>query len=270
VQSASFGSGATLDVGGNDADFTSTPLSALNALLSTGYSAGSWTGPGIDSSFAATDTTHLTALGVIQNNQGGTPIFSSSNLFDGTVPGAGDVLIKYTYYGDANLDGRVNGTDYSRIDNSVLNHLTGWFNGDFSYNGTINGSDYTLIDNAYNTQGASLAAEVAATTAPVVKPTAAQAVEANQSPEASTKAEPIAKAASLISGLETIATASKTQRKETAGANESRQFSESAGLLVPTWQAGSPTTGTIADDLFLFDPNSGWQLPPFSQQLISA
>jgi hypothetical protein len=66
-----------------------------------------------------------------------------------------DVLIRYTFYGDANLDGHVDGSDYSRIDNGYLTHASGWFNGDFNYDGTINGSDYTLIDNAFNTQGAS-------------------------------------------------------------------------------------------------------------------
>ena len=68
------------------------------------------------------------------------------------------MLIKYTYYGDANLDGKVNASDYSLIDNGYLNHLTGWFNGDFNYDGVVNGSDYTLIDNAFNMQGALLAA----------------------------------------------------------------------------------------------------------------
>ncbi len=29
----------------------------------------------------------------------------------------------------------------------------GWFNGDFNYDGKINGDDYSLIDNAFNTQG---------------------------------------------------------------------------------------------------------------------
>ena len=40
--------------------------------------------------------------------------------------------------------------------------MTGWANGDFNYDAQVNGTDYTLIDNAFNTQGASLAAEVAA------------------------------------------------------------------------------------------------------------
>src|SRR5262249_9569223 len=67
----------------------------------------------------------------------------------------------YTYYGDANVDGHVDGSDYSLIDNGYLAHAAGWFNGDFNYDGTINGSDYTLIDNAFNTQGAQLSAAVA-------------------------------------------------------------------------------------------------------------
>jgi hypothetical protein len=87
--------------------------------------------------------------------------------FDGAVTADGDVLVKYTYYGDTNLDGQVDGTDYSRIDNGYISHLSGWYNGDFNYDGVIDGSDYTLIDNAYNTQGASLAAETAAATAQI-------------------------------------------------------------------------------------------------------
>jgi len=73
-------------------------------------------------------------------------------------------------FGDANLDGHVNGSDYSKIDFGSFNHLTGWSNGDFNYDGVINGSDYTLIDNAFNTQGESLAAS----TAPPTTSTAAR------------------------------------------------------------------------------------------------
>jgi hypothetical protein len=117
---------------------------------------------GIASSVAAADSTHLTTLGVIQNNQSGTALYTSAHLFDGTAPGTADILVRYTYYGDANLDGKVDGSDYSRIDNAYLSGgaLTGWYNGDFNYDGVINGSDYTLIDNAFNRQGAILTAEV--------------------------------------------------------------------------------------------------------------
>ena len=87
---------------------------------------------------------------------------STAGTFDGQTVAAGDVEVKYTYYGDANLDGRVDGSDYSRIDNGYLSHLAGWQNGDFNYDGVINGSDYTLIDNAFNKQGPQIAAEIAA------------------------------------------------------------------------------------------------------------
>jgi hypothetical protein len=164
VQAATLGTGATLDLGGNDAEFTTASLATVNGWIKTGYNAGKWNGAGIDSSFAATSAGQLTGLGVIQNNQSGSALFTASHPFDSTAPGSSAVLVKYTYYGDANLDGKVDGSDYARIDNGYLNHLTGWFNGDFNYDGFNNGSDYTLIDNAYNTQGASLAAQVAPVT----------------------------------------------------------------------------------------------------------
>jgi hypothetical protein len=73
-----------------------------------------------------------------------------------------DSLIKYTYYGDANFNGKVDGGDYSRIDTNFNNqaaqgNISGWFNGDFDYNGKIDGADYALIDGAFNGQAGSLA-----------------------------------------------------------------------------------------------------------------
>jgi hypothetical protein len=73
---------------------------------------------------------------------------------------AGQIQIGRTDYGDTNMGGSVDGTDYSRIDNAYLHRLTGWWNGDFNYDGVVDGSDYALMDNAFNTQGASLAASV--------------------------------------------------------------------------------------------------------------
>ena len=82
-------------------------------------------------------------------------------LFDGSAtPAPSDILVKYTYFGDANLDGHVDGSDYTLIDNGYNTRttgapLTGWFNGDFNYDGRVDGSDYTLIDNAFNCKGPS-------------------------------------------------------------------------------------------------------------------
>ncbi len=73
-------------------------------------------------------------------------------------------MVKYTYYGDANLDGKVDGQDYALIDAGYLSHgtLTGWYNGDFNYDGEVDASDYTLIDNAFNLQAGTIGSSVVA------------------------------------------------------------------------------------------------------------
>jgi autotransporter-associated beta strand protein len=67
-----------------------------------------------------------------------------------------EVRVAYTYYGDADLNGRVNFDDYVRIDNGFNNHLLDWENGDFNYSGGIDFDDYVLIDLAFNSQSGTL------------------------------------------------------------------------------------------------------------------
>ena len=70
--------------------------------------------------------------------------------------GGGSVLVKFTYVGDANLDGKLNIDDYTRIDQGIAAGATGWVNGDFNFDGKINIDDYVLIDSAIVNQGAVL------------------------------------------------------------------------------------------------------------------
>jgi autotransporter-associated beta strand protein len=137
---------------------SSGSISLISAQVTAAYFGGGWNGTGnvITSSTAAADSTHLTAIG----------IGVGPGNFEGLNVGSGDVLLKYTYYGDATLDGQVDSSDYARIDSGYLSNgtLTGWYNGDFNYDGAVNGSDYTLIDNTFNQQVASLAAAVATQT----------------------------------------------------------------------------------------------------------
>jgi uncharacterized repeat protein (TIGR03803 family) len=165
-----------LDLENNDFDVINGSLSTLTNQLSEGYSSGLWNGEGISSSTASNETAHLSALGIVQNNETGTPFFAPANLFDNTNPGASDILIKYTYYGDTNLDGKIDGTDYSRVDNGFLKKLTGWSNGDFNYDGVVDGSDYTLIDNAFNQQGASLAVQANTDASPATEIASSQKI----------------------------------------------------------------------------------------------
>ncbi|MEA2707533.1 MAG: hypothetical protein QOF78_134 [Phycisphaerales bacterium] len=78
-------------------------------------------------------------------------------LFSGQTVSGNDVLVKYTYQGDANLDGFVSGDDYSSIDFNIgIAGATGYHNGDFNHDGIISGDDYSSIDFNYTGQGAPL------------------------------------------------------------------------------------------------------------------
>ncbi len=164
---------SVLDLNNNDLLVHTGTLAGVNSLVQSGYNNGNWNGStGIISTTAANDSSHLTALGVIVNDNGsGVPLYGTSGTiaskFEGATTVDGDILVKLTYYGDTNLDGKVDGTDYTRIDNGYLTHLSGWANGDFNYDGVVNGSDYTLIDNAFNTQGAQISSEIASATAEI-------------------------------------------------------------------------------------------------------
>jgi hypothetical protein len=68
----------------------------------------------------------------------------------------------YTYAGDANLDGVIDGGDYGIIDNfAQVPNSDGYVNGDFNYDGVIDGGDYGIIDNNIQSQGAPLSSSSA-------------------------------------------------------------------------------------------------------------
>jgi autotransporter-associated beta strand protein len=176
----------TFDVGTNllYINGTTNTLANINSQVAAGYNGGKWNGNSgtgaIVSSAAATDTSHLTAVGAIVNDVSGSAIYST---LDGATLSDGNILVKYTYYGDTDLSGVVDGSDYSRVDFAYLNNqntanaaLTGWYNGDFNYDGVIDGSDYTLMDNAFNQQSAVLSAAIATPTAQIAGAIAGTAV----------------------------------------------------------------------------------------------
>jgi len=68
------------------------------------------------------------------------------------------VLIRYTLAGDANLDGKIDGDDYFKIDSGIAAHVSGYANGDFNYDGVINADDYFIIDSHFNKNAVALSA----------------------------------------------------------------------------------------------------------------
>ena len=67
---------------------------------------------------------------------------------------SGQIEIKYTLLGDANLDGAVNGSDFAILATNFNKAVSGWDAGDFNYDGAANGADFALLASNFN-KGAS-------------------------------------------------------------------------------------------------------------------
>ncbi|HYO11317.1 MAG TPA: autotransporter-associated beta strand repeat-containing protein [Tepidisphaeraceae bacterium] len=139
-----------------DAAAAATTVGNLTTLLRNGYANGGWTGGAgiITTATDAAPATHLTALGVAVAGDVGL----TGQSWAGQVLADTDAVVMYTYGGDANLDGKLNGDDYFRIDSNVnAPGASGWSNGDFNYDGKLNGDDYFIIDSNIGRQGTAIA-----------------------------------------------------------------------------------------------------------------
>jgi hypothetical protein len=130
----------------------------LTRLIADPYNFGTWdgVGSGITSSVAASQG-GLTIIGVANASAVLGLADTETAIWNGQVVDGSSVLAMYTYDGDANLDGVVDGGDYGAIDNNVtIPGAYGYSNGDFNYDGVIDGGDYGIIDNNIAAQGAPL------------------------------------------------------------------------------------------------------------------
>jgi hypothetical protein len=116
---------------------------------------------------AALPASFLTTLAVATAGEVGKSSFGGESVT------ATDVLVMYTYNGDANLSGNVDADDYFQIDShygkSGAGNL-GFFNGDFDYDGDIDGDDFMLIDMGFSGQTAPFMMQVASVPEPGVTP----------------------------------------------------------------------------------------------------
>jgi hypothetical protein len=145
--------GGTLDLNDNDLIATTTSKSSVEAAVAAARNFGAWDQPGITSSAARNNPNGSTGLGVLSGQE---YLAMGGGSFDGFAVSPTDVLVKYTWNGDVNLNGVVNFDDYVRIDIGFNTGLSGWANGDFNYSGSVNFDDYVLIDIAFNTQSGTL------------------------------------------------------------------------------------------------------------------
>ncbi len=154
INTLSMTSGTKLDLNNNDLiiDYTGTsPLATVSSLLVSGFNAGAWNGNGIASTVAGSGADGLTGLGYAEASALGIGSFDNATL-DGT-----DVLVKYTYYGDSNLDGAVTVADFGMFIDGLVGNGSSWIQGDFTYDGKVDlGNDFNLFLRNYLAQGGAL------------------------------------------------------------------------------------------------------------------
>jgi hypothetical protein len=121
---------AGLDLGNHDLHMTGAiPAETIRSWLLLGFANGAWNGQGICSSAAAlvaadSSNPHKTALGYW--------------------PGAMSV-IRYTFGGDANLDGVVNALDFNALASNFGAGAADWTAGDFNYDGKVDSLDFQSL-----------------------------------------------------------------------------------------------------------------------------
>jgi fibronectin-binding autotransporter adhesin len=113
-------------------------LSQIAGYLGSAYDHGNWDGPGIGSS--ATSLTAGTTIGYALNSALSVPF----TIFDGQSVDSSAILVKYTWFGDLNLDGIVNSSDLTAMAPAGTTNAT-WTQGDFNYDGVVNADDFALF-----------------------------------------------------------------------------------------------------------------------------
>jgi len=128
----SIAAGGKVDVKNNtltiDYHGQTTPAATIRSQLTSGYAGGSWNGSGINTSSATANT------GLGWND-------SAANQA---------ITIKYAYYGDSNLDGKVDLTDFTFLAANFNGASKDWQQGDFNYDGTVNLTDFTFLAANFN------------------------------------------------------------------------------------------------------------------------
>ena len=147
-----------LDLNDNDmiVDYAfASQYTAIRNMIAAARAGGAWSGNGITSTAAKNAPQDNTTLGVMEASDFKS-IYGTSATFAGRTIDSTAVLVKYTYYGDADFSGTVDFDDYVRTDAGFNTNGTTWTRGDFDGSGGVDFDDYVLIDLAFNTQGGTL------------------------------------------------------------------------------------------------------------------
>jgi hypothetical protein len=129
-----------LDLADNDmiVDYTgASPIDSIRSMLFTGRNGGAWNGGGIVTSLGNASTF---ALGFGEASS----LFPGGRFAGGTVDSSA-VVVKFTFYGDANLDGQVNVADLGMLASNWQRAGRNWSDGDFDYSSSVDVADLGLL-----------------------------------------------------------------------------------------------------------------------------
>jgi fibronectin-binding autotransporter adhesin len=104
----------------------SSPIAAIRGLIGEAFDNGNWDQNGITSTAAHNDPSFQHGLGYVDSGL--------------------SLTIKYTQYGDGNLDGTVNSSDFQHFLDGIANGGSTWLQGDYTYDGVVDlGNDFALF-----------------------------------------------------------------------------------------------------------------------------
>jgi fibronectin-binding autotransporter adhesin len=155
IPCASAGAASTL-IGELTPNFGHTqtyPANSIQGYIQSAYDGGAWDDPGLTSSAAANDNIGLTAVGALDQNdlnnaEGGD--YTGGNWMGVPITSDNTVLVRYTYYGDTDLDGFVGPQDVNNLELGYAGVGDGWLYGDFNYDGLVDYQDVNLLDLNYS------------------------------------------------------------------------------------------------------------------------
>lgn len=158
---------APLDIGGVLILGNGTTLASAKSLIAISRGTGNWLGTtGLFSSAAGAayvaNTNHeYTTLAALTGTDY-LKFHGAGSSIDGLAISSTDIIVKYTWMGDANADGVISADDYLLLDAGYLKQSASpsWVSGDFNGDGSVNAIDYALIDAAYIHQSGILADDV--------------------------------------------------------------------------------------------------------------
>ena len=147
--SLSIDAAGKLDLANNGLQITysgADPVATIRAYLASGYNSGTWNGSGIVTSSG--DATHALGFG---------------DSADGVVSGlpANTLLVRWTRYGDVNLDGKVGFADLVAVARNYGKTGLNWDQGDVNYDGAVGFDDLIAVARNYGASAALQSASAA-------------------------------------------------------------------------------------------------------------